>query len=249
MGLKTPRTRTGAESRLDAIARGLAGGMSRRDALRLGGAAVVGITGLMPADAWALTCPTGRVRCAGKCCPVGEVCLPPAQAGAPHHCGCAQGLTRCGSQCVNLRNNSRHCGTCTHVCPTGQHCSAGKCVCAPGHHLCSGQCVSLSTDPKNCGSCGHACAAGETCQNSTCMPMQCPTGMTNCSGTCVNTLTDFNNCGGCGEPCSNYFAQSVCSNGQCQIKSCSPNWINCSGNPRDGCNCLGTTCNGNQCAG
>lgn len=289
MGLRKPRSRTTTQSRLDTIARGLADGMSRRDALRLGGAAVVGMAGLMPSEAWAVTCPRGRVRCAGKCCPAGEVCLPPSRPGGTKHCGCPHHLTRCGGRCVNLHtnvhdcgacghqcpsgatctngrcvcpsgqtacsgrcvslsNNAQHCGTCGNACPQGQTCSGGRCqaACPSGETNCSGSCVNLKSDASNCGACGHACPSDQVCQSGSCV--SCGSGLTACSGACVNLQTDFNNCGACGAPCSNYFAQSSCVAGQCHIDSCSPNWINCSGDPRDGCNCLGTTCNGNQCA-
>jgi hypothetical protein len=75
----------------------------------------------------------------------------------------------------------------------------------------------------------------------------CASGETVCNGACVNLQTNFNNCGQCGDPCSNYFAQSSCVAGQCHIDSCSPGWINCSGNPRTGCECLSSSCNGTMC--
>ncbi len=50
----------------------------------------------------------------------------------------------------------------------------------------------------------------------------CPSGMTACGGACVDLMTDFNNCGACGTKCCNYFANSSCVNGTCQINSCSP---------------------------
>lgn len=176
----------------------------------MGGAAVAGMIGLAPAEAWATSaaCPQGRVRCAGRCCPTGEVCLPANQAHPRRHCGCPHHTTRCGTHCVNLH-----------------------------------------TSAQNCGSCGHACGQGQVCQSGQCVTKPCPSGQTNCGGKCVDLQSDFNNCGGCGTPCSDYFANSSCVNGQCVINSCSPNWINCSGNPRDGCNCLGTTCNGTMCGG
>jgi hypothetical protein len=40
-----------SETIIDAVARGLAGGMSRRDLVRRGGAAVVGALAIGPADA------------------------------------------------------------------------------------------------------------------------------------------------------------------------------------------------------
>lgn len=72
-GGKEPRTAgvgTGmriVESRLDAVARGLAGGMSRREALRAGGVAVAGVLTRSPADALAkkkAKCPKHHISCA-----------------------------------------------------------------------------------------------------------------------------------------------------------------------------------------
>jgi hypothetical protein len=147
---------------------------------------------------------------------------------------------------VDLQSSPQNCGTCGHQCGTGEVCTAGACAseCTSTQTDCSGACVNLQTDVNNCGACGHACGTGHVCNGGTCA---CPTGMTACGGACVDLMTDFNNCGACGTKCCNYFANSSCITGTCHINSCSPNWLNCSGNPRDGCNCLGTNCSTAMC--
>lgn len=280
------------DSRLDALARRLAGGISRREALRVGGVALLGAATATPAGAIArLTrrCPAHHVDCHGRCCQKGEVCLPPEHTGGKHRCGCPDKKTRCADECVNLQSDPHNCGRCGHRCGAGQSCVAGQCTteCPTGQTVCAGACVELATDPQhcgacstacqpgdlcangqcasecpagysecsggcvdlqtstgNCGTCGHACPANATCVNATC---RCPQGMTECSGVCVNLQSDADNCGTCGTTCSSYFATSSCVSGTCHIDSCAPGWINCSGNPLDGCNCLGTTCNGTMC--
>jgi hypothetical protein len=42
--------------------------------------------------------------------------------------GCAAGQNSCGSECVDLKTSTDHCGRCDNACQSGQTCSAGKCV-------------------------------------------------------------------------------------------------------------------------
>lgn len=210
---------------LDTIARGLAQGMSRREALRKGGAAFAAAVAMSPADAWAKatgTCPHHRVRCHGTCCPAGEVCIHPRH-GKPH-CGCPRGTTRCRGKCVHTKTDAHNCGKCGHRCPTGEACHNGKCVCGPGKVNCGGKCVELTADPHNCGACGHACAAGMVCSRGTCA-QTCPEGTTNCGGGCVTVADDPNHCGTCGHICA---AGTVCASGTCVTK-CPAGTVNCSG--------------------
>jgi hypothetical protein len=206
-----PGSRTDqVDSPLDTFARRLAGGISRRDALRAGGVVLAGAVTATPTGAWAaLTrrCPPHRFDCNGRCCPKGEVCLPPEHRGGKRRCGCPDKKTRCADECVNLHSDPHNCGRCGHACGAGSSCVAGRCTttteCQPGQTVCAGVCVDLQSDPQNCGTCGTTC--------------------------------------------SSYFATSSCVSGTCKIDSCDPNWINCNGNPLDGCNCFGTTCNGTMC--
>lgn len=212
-------------SSLDMIARGLAGGMSRREALRVGGAALVGAVAISPADAWAAAtgrCPHHRVRCHGTCCPAGEVCLPPRRKGGKRRCGCPDHKRRCSGRCVNVHDDVRNCGTCGHACASGQVCANGVCACPSGQAMCSGVCVTLAGDPKNCGACGHACATGEVCAAGQCAT-QCPAGQANCGGICIDTATDPANCGACGTACP---TGEACVGGVC---GCPAGQTNCGG--------------------
>lgn len=131
------------ESSFDALAKGLASGtVSRRQALRLMGAALVGGTlASVPGMAWAAkpTCPSG-VTCRGQCCPVGATCTKGAGGG----CTCPAGQpATCGGQCVAL-NTAQNCGSCGNV-------------------------VDTQTDEANCGSCGKACSTGQSCVSGACV--------------------------------------------------------------------------------
>ncbi len=78
---------------------------------------------------------------------------------------CDGGLTQCGLQCWDEKNDPNHCGDCTTTCDGGL-CNQGTC-CPPGQSICSGACTDTTSDNSNCGSCGHVCDAG-TCLTSTC---------------------------------------------------------------------------------
>jgi Stigma-specific protein, Stig1 len=253
------------ESRLDRVARGLANGMSRREALRAGGVAFAGAVAMSPADALAkLTgrCPKHHAHCDGKCCPVGEVCLPPKHKGGKRRCGCAHGGTRCGDKCVNVHADPHNCGHCGHKCAAGETCSNGQCKstppqCVTGETVCSGACVNLQTNPQHCGSCGVACGSTQVCSSGACMS-ECQTGETECGGGCVNLMTDPNNCNTCGHACP---TGATCVGGQCQCPSgmavcggacvnqmtdagaCGANCVNCNGLPFvENVSCSSGTC-------
>jgi hypothetical protein len=186
---------------IDSIARGLAGGMSRRDALRASGAAFLGAVTYSPVDAVAATtrrCPPHRVKCSGVCCPKGEVCLAPKRKGGKHRCGCPAHTTRCGSACVNLQTNVHNCGHCGHGCAQGQHCTKGHCVtpvteptCPAGQAMCGGVCVDQMTDAANCGANCSNCTtlpfvSRAHCANGVCVIDQCAPNWVDCDG---NPLT------------------------------------------------------------
>lgn len=235
--------RRSGDSAVDVVARGLASGMSRREALRAGGAALVGAVALSPGDAWAAltgTCPTGRVHCHGKCCPRGEVCR---QIGGKHHCACPHHGTRCSGQCVSIRTDEHNCGRCGHGCATGQHCSTGRCLCPTGDALCARVCVPLAHDPRNCGTCGHACPSGQVCSSGHCVTF-CATGQTNCSGACVNLKSNVHHCGSCGHACPSGYS---CVNGTCTLvcpegqTACAGNCVDISTDPNN-CGACGHVC-------
>jgi hypothetical protein len=124
--------------RFDMVVRGLASGAgSRRQALRVVGAALVG-GALATRSGWTHAKPKP-----GKCgkdeqCPDGIACVD-GECG-----GCPEGLTLCFDetgqngdtnqyQCVDLQTNSCHCGTCQNRCPDPgiERCCGGG-VCGGG---------------------------------------------------------------------------------------------------------------------
>jgi|SRR5215204_461877 len=159
---------TNGEGSFDELAKGLASGtVSRRKALRMFGAAVVGGTlASIPGLAWAArpVCPSG-VRCRGECCPETATCVQGAGGG----CTCPAGQIACNNACVPSDDNN--CGACGNVCSGGQVCVNGSCGCPSGLTDCNGTCVDTTTDPFNCGTCGNQCGANQPpcCLGGTCM--------------------------------------------------------------------------------
>lgn len=207
---------TGASKRigaLETIARSLASGMSRREALRAGGAAIAGAIALSPQDAWAAVtgaCPRGRVRCRTTCCPVGEVCL---GTGTKAHCACPNHKTRCNGQCVQLATNAKNCGRCGHACAAGQTCSGGRCHCPTGETVCAGACVNLTRNHQHCGSCGHACTSNQVCESGACVTPCGPAGATCSVGSCCTGLV-------CDQSSQKCTAQPSCIGNACSSTCC-----------------------------
>jgi hypothetical protein len=133
----------------DAVARAVATGASRRQALRL--LAAGALTAWLPRRTWAA----------------------PARQGTE----CEAGLTFCegSGACTDVGSDPANCGACGAVCDSGV-CDAGSCVvnvtagCAEGLTDCSGNldCVDLFADPFNCGECGVVCDSG-VCEAGSCV--------------------------------------------------------------------------------
>jgi hypothetical protein len=177
------------DNRFDELAKALAQGVSRREALRRLGGGMAGalLMSLGVGNAW------GQAGGGGRPCPnPGEI--------------------RCDGVCVNPRTDPDNCGRCGNLCPAGVTCVNGTCGgptggCPSGQTRCSGTCVNLATDFFNCGSCRHACAAGQFCSRGSCVnacsnPVDCPSdedpskfgcgGNANCA--CLRTVEGPSQC-------------------------------------------------------
>lgn len=189
--------------------------MSRRDAVRAGGAAMAGAFGVSAAKAWAsgsTTCPAHETACRGKC--------------------------------VNLATNVKNCGKCGHACGAHQVCCNGHCltVCPSGTTNCSGSCVNTASTVHNCGACGHVCDLPNAiagCVQGTCVIASCNQGFADCNNNpvdgCETDLTTIQNCGACGNQCTVANGTAVCSSGNCAIASCNSGYANCDFNYGTGC--------------
>jgi Stigma-specific protein, Stig1 len=212
---------------LDRLAKLLAGGGTRRDALKylgglLAGGFLAGLTGRVRADdddkgdddqgdddenkAINQAC---KAFCAG---------CPNKPKGVKGHC-----IERC------KRFSRRHptqglCGACTATnpfpgCPKGATCCPATATKGPF-------CTNTSTDGANCGKCGVACAkATPGCCAGVCTDLStttncgaCGTKCTGttpacCAGKCADLNSDNNNCGACGTVCA---TGKTCQSGACK---------------------------------
>jgi hypothetical protein len=143
-------------------------------------------------------CPTGFTSCAGLCidpntdetycgasadcqgtnagttCAAGEICNGYGTCALE----CQVGLIECNGTCVNISNDTDHCGECDQTCLAGETCSNGasqqSCFneCNQGAVECSGDgvrsCGNFDDDPCMEWGATVSCAAGETCSNGTC---------------------------------------------------------------------------------
>jgi hypothetical protein len=225
-------------------------------------------------------CQAGRLNCTGnpstgcetavttsfRCGSCTTGCTEPSplcgmMPGAPTGYACVSGCTaplsaRCSGACVNTDTDSRNCGACGTVCPTGavpngnSGCAMGACslVCTAGFGNCDGNATNgcetrVTTDITNCGACGNRCTAppGGTpsCVAGMCM-ITCAAGSGDCdrmgaNGCEVDLRSDAMNCGACGNSCvGRANANGVCTNGAC-VFTCAPGFGNCDGNFMNGC--------------
>ena len=198
MIFRRARKHAGGASTIDTIARGLAGGMSRREALTAGGAAFVGAVTMSPTDALAKAtghCPKGRLLCNGKCCPAGQRCITlPHKKGkkAKRGCGCPAHTVLCRGKCVNFASDVRNCGRCGHACDRGQVCAHGVCSrTLPGRYdrVCRRLRRARDRPAATAASAALPAEAGKLCSNGTCAS-SCAAGLTACNGVCINFKTD-----------------------------------------------------------
>lgn len=148
-------------SRFDGLARILATGQSRRQAIfGVASGALAGVLSL-PADeqtAAAACIKLGRNGCEGlrnrQCCD-GATCRG-GSADREGRCLCKKNRKKCGGDCVNLKKDKRHCGRCDNRCVGPRTCKNGTCVsvlgCRAGENLCDEQFPANcpATDNPNC---------------------------------------------------------------------------------------------------
>ncbi|HKP55864.1 MAG TPA: hypothetical protein VJV78_04060 [Polyangiales bacterium] len=137
---------------------------------------------------------------------------------------CDQGMT-CGKSCVDIKQNTEHCGGCDHRCPGTDHgepiCSQGACAvaCDDGYTRCGDRCYKLSSDANHCGSCMFSCPS-ESNSAVACVDGKCQTtcdpGFELCDGECVHLETNAHHCGACGKTCE---SEQQCAGGAC-VKGC-----------------------------
>lgn len=179
---------------------------------------------------------------------------------------CSDAQTCCDFECVDLEEDTGHCGTCGNACGTGESCSAGECRCGgetcTSDELCCGPlvgCVTASSDPQHCGACGNVCADTESCSAGLCLcegpegPEQCRTGESCCPGTgCVEVAGDPEHCGACGQACG---GGERCDGGTClcgDAVACGDGELCCGETPTcmaadaPQCQCGDTACSAGQ---
>jgi Stigma-specific protein, Stig1 len=186
----------------DELAKALAEGVSRREALRrLGGGLVAALLASLGLDkVWADTGPGGNSGCIAFCAQAFDSrtiqfanCV---ADGALGHGPCAN----CGADLSRLCPQ----GDLPVCCGPTQVCRNGQCdnrPCPPGQRVCQqtgsdelGKCVDLQTDLFNCGKCFNWCrdiSSEERVVEPAC-----------CGGVCVDLLRDRSNCGRCGNVCT-----------------------------------------------
>lgn len=200
---------------------------------------------------------TDRDNCGfcGNKCADGVLCWKGA-------CGCPNGFTQCGDDCVQTQSNNDHCGACDTPCvdPTSDtdprwkcgpnvkppntmfQCAESECTlqCRPGFEDCNmdfcgdGCETDVREDPLNCGACGHACGPDQICKGGTCL---CPPGTTRCGTLCVDLQRDTAHCGACFRKCGGPRGPGggpACENGKC-VYTCYPGWADCDNYLGNGC--------------
>ncbi len=169
----------------------------------------------------------------GVICPTGQLCDSSTCVPQP---GCPNGLTLCGTACVNVDDNPANCGSCGNVCGGASwrrcgstndgQCTAGHSNCGAGRTDCSGTCVVVTDDPNNCGGCGVVCAANQYCNSSSCtVRPSCDNGLSSWAQAdggvaCANRESNPLFCGPTGLTCGAAQECNGDNNGQCRNLSC-----------------------------
>lgn len=167
------------------------------------------------------------LRSAGSCGACGARCVAPQPLcdSSSGEARCVERCTGdgvlCGTQCVDVRADVRHCGGCDAPCGGGPQASpvctgtppACGLVCDEGYGDCTagpGCETDLRTSILHCGACGSACEgrnASWSCAARSCRVLACATGFDDCDGSPANgceadLTTNTAHCGACGNACS-----------------------------------------------
>ena len=231
----------------DELAKDLARGVSRRQALRRFGEGLAGtlLASLGLESAWAKPGDPGggNSDCAHFC----NAVYPPGsdrghcKSDAAH----GQGLcTQCGPAAP--AGHGPVCGV-----------QASPFCCNSGESCCdNAYCSNLKTDLANCGACHNVCPdrahAVRTCTGGVC-GYTCLAGFGDCdasadNGCETNLLTDVGHCGACSTACPTPAnAMATCVRGQCGFV-CNPGFADCDQNPTNGCE-VNLLTDANNCGG
>jgi hypothetical protein len=120
-------------------------------------------------------------------------------------CCTSQGLSLCGSSCVNLSSDPQNCGTCEGQCSATQICQNGMCVDCPA-------------GTSDCGNTNTCCSSAGCCQLAQglvcCDPMICATTPDNIATCCIQVIDgvccDGVDCGSCQSSSSNPACGACC---------------------------------------
>jgi hypothetical protein len=174
----------------DELAKVLAQGVSRREALRRigGGLATALLAAMGLKRAYAACGQAAFDACMQNrrdfCFQEEIQCI--QECKVPNRANCVNRCQREEDRCLQI--SERYCRNQT-KCPKGEVCDTA-----------TGTCVSECKPP---------CTGGKTCVDRSC---QCPTGKADCGGTCVDTATDPQNCRFCGRACP---SGQKCQGGDC----------------------------------
>jgi hypothetical protein len=188
----------------------------------------------------------------------------PASGSGGAAAACASGLTRCGSECVDLNVERNHCGACGAVCKSdlvAVACRSGVCeragsACPEGQADCGEGCTDLSRNNFHCGACGKECDGdvGQVCQGGVCTGATCTGGLTDCAGSCVDLQTNPYHCGTCATVCPGADTDAnPCIGGRCVDQCTAHGLTDCPGGCRDlssdpaNCGVCGNACQGGSC--
>lgn len=179
---------------------------------------------------------------------------------------CPGSQSLCGQRCIDVQQDTQHCGQCDRACSHDRECRSGLCVCPSGlsscdpnqpcidinthaqhcgacgrscgnlESCCNGVCVNTQNHAQHCGACGRLCPVGYACQNGTCA-VECSSGQTRCADTCIDLQTERYHCGTCGNVCR---SEEICRQGICQCP-----------NPTQNCNgvCVDLNNDAKHCGG